>query len=103
MVLYLASLSILVCLAGLQYPWLKYDVFVKVNDLTLSWATAQYCATATCTNDHCIHVFSYTTNICVANNTIILKRKCLFTCHICGVALGRAFLVMRKCMIYRNI
>ena len=25
--------------------------------LTLSRATAHYCATATCTNDHCIHVF----------------------------------------------
>ena len=54
--------------------------------LTISRATAQYCATATCTNDHCTHVFSYTTNICVDNNIIILKRKCLFPCHIRRVA-----------------
>ena len=54
--------------------------------LTLLRATAQYCVTATCTNDHCIHVFSYTTNICVANNTIIVKRKSPFPCHIRGVA-----------------
>ena len=54
--------------------------------LTLSRATVQYCATATCTNDHCIRVFSYTTSICVANNTTIVKRKSPFPCHIRGVA-----------------
>ena len=71
-----------------------------VLKLTLSRATAHYCATATCTNDHCIHVFSYTTNICLANNTIIVKRKSPFPCHIREVAYMKSISCNAR---YRNI
>ena len=72
--------------------------------LTLSRATAQYCATATCSNDHCIHVFSYTTNICVVNNTIIVERKRPFPCHIRGVAYRKSISCNAEAHArYRNI
>ena len=64
--------------------------------LTLSRATAQYCATATCTNDHCMQVFSYTTNIFVANNT--LRGKYLFLVTFAELLMRRAFLATRKRM-----
>ena len=49
--------------------------FYRLREINCRRATAHYCATASCTNDHSIHVFRYTTNLCVANNTIVVKRK----------------------------
>ena len=74
------------------------EFWLEVCALTLLQATVHYCATATCTNDHCIHVFSYTTNICVANNTIIVKRKYLFLVTFTELLIGRVFLATWKHM-----
>ena len=49
----------------------------RAEFLTLSRATAQYCATAMCLVTQ--------TNICVANNTIIVKRKRPLPWYIRGV------------------
>ena len=77
---------------------------LHIPSLTLSRATAQYCAIATCTNDHYIHVFSYTTNICVANSTIIVKRKSPLPCHIRGVAYTKSISCNAEAHArYRNI